>query len=411
MAAAADGRGSVTGVWAPARGVLAAAVALAGLLSGPAPAAGLPGTPTPAAVPQVGCPGTEAPPPPAAVEEAGPPVPPLPWPAQTVGGTALGTCGTVGPATPPGVDAVSYVVADLDSGAVLAARAPHARERPASTLKVLLSLVVAARLNPDAVVEGQASDLRVDGSRAGIGPGGRYTVRQLMAGLLLNSGNDTAEALARALGGDAATLAAMTATARADGALDTRPATPSGLDGPGMASSAYDLALLFRLALRQPLFASTLATRTLPFPGYDGRPGFTMGSTEQFAPRYPGSIGSKSGFTDAARHTLIAAAQRDGRRLVVVLMRGEQRPVPMWRQAASLLDQAFASATAAPVGTLVEQAPATPTPGPTPAPDPTAAPPTTGTATGPLLAAAGAALLVAAALAVTAALRRRRPDR
>ena len=67
----------------------------------------------------------------------------------------------------------------------------------------------------------------MDGSKAGIGPGGQYTVRQLMAGLLLRSGNDAAEALARALGGDAATVAAMTAMAEQHGALDTRPATPS----------------------------------------------------------------------------------------------------------------------------------------------------------------------------------------
>ena len=150
---------------------------------------------------------------------------------------------------------------------MLAARAPHARERPASTLKILTSLVVVDRLSPDTVVEGTAADLRVDGSKAGIGPGGHYTVRQLMAALLLSSGNDAAEALARALGGDAATVAAMTAKAQQYGALDTRPATPSGLDGPGMASSAYDLAVLFRIAMTKPLFASTIATRMVPFPG------------------------------------------------------------------------------------------------------------------------------------------------
>jgi len=64
------------------------------------------------------------------------------------------------------------------------------------------------------VIEGTAADLRVDGSKAGIGPGGRYTVRQLMAALLLSSGNDAAEAFPRALGGDAATITAMTATAQ-----------------------------------------------------------------------------------------------------------------------------------------------------------------------------------------------------
>lgn len=356
---------------------------------------------------RTGCAGQQAPPPPAAVEEVGPIPAPLPWPAEPVGGAQMGSCGVVGPAEPAGIDAVSYVVADLDSGAIVAARDPHARERPASTLKILLTLVVLDRLDPDTVVDGEASDQDVDGSKAGIGPGGHYTVRQLLEGLLLNSGNDTAEALARTLGGDAATLADMSAYARAHGALDTRPATPSGLDGPGMAASAYDLALLFRLALRDPLFATTVGLRTVPFPGYGDKPGFTLGTTEQFVVRYPGSIASKSGFTDAARHTLIAAAERGGRRLVAVLMRGEQHPVPMWRQAAALLDDAFARPGGASVGTLVDASPA-------PAPDQAgAAQPSTGsTPSGPGPVPVQVPLVVAGAVLVAdvaaLAVRRRR---
>jgi D-alanyl-D-alanine carboxypeptidase (penicillin-binding protein 5/6) len=128
-----------------------------------------------------------------------------------VGGAALGACGDVlgpgDPALPPEVTAAGFVLADLDTGAVLAARAPHARQRPASTLKVLTAMVAIDRLDPDAQVAGAPEDLSIDGSRAGIGPGGTYTVRQLLTGLLLNSGNDTAQALARAMGGDAPLMA------------------------------------------------------------------------------------------------------------------------------------------------------------------------------------------------------------
>jgi D-alanyl-D-alanine carboxypeptidase (penicillin-binding protein 5/6) len=315
-----------------------------------------------------GCPGQQAPPPPAAREETSTPAP-LPWPAEPVGGAALGACGDVGPAAQKTVTSASYVLADLDTGTVLAARAPHARERPASTLKILTSLVVVDQLKPDAVVEGTPADLRVDGSKAGIGPGGNYTVRQLMAGLLLSSGNDTAEALARALGGDAATLAAMSAMAQRHGAMDTRPATPSGLDGPGMSSSAYDLAVLFRAALTKPLFADTIETRMVAFPGYGDKPGFMLGNNDRFVPSYLGAIAAKSGFTDAARHTLVATAQRGNRRLIVALMRGEQHPVSMDAQAAALLDMGFAlPTTTAAVGTLVDAPPATATPAPAPAP-------------------------------------------
>jgi serine-type D-Ala-D-Ala carboxypeptidase (penicillin-binding protein 5/6) len=343
---------------APAAAVLAVLLAVLPLLVG-APAASA----TPA------CAGADVPPPPAAVEEAAPGAvtpPPLPWPVPPIGGAALGGCGDVtsagAPPLPPELTAAGFVLADLDSGAVLAARAPHARQRPASTLKVLTALVAVDRLDPDATVAGAPEDLSIDGSRAGIGPGGTYTVRQLLAGLLLNSGNDTAQALARAMGGDAATTAAMTATARRLGAFDTRPATPSGLDGPGMSASAYDLALLFRDALRKPLFAETIALQNIQFPGYGDRPGFVLSNVNPLLSRYPGTLGSKTGFTDAARHTIVGAAERGGRRLVVSVVRAENTPVVNWRQAAALLDWGFALPPGtAPVGTLVDAAPPPPT--------------------------------------------------
>ncbi|HEX8518565.1 MAG TPA: D-alanyl-D-alanine carboxypeptidase [Pseudonocardia sp.] len=396
---------------------------VAALLPATAPAAAA--TPAP-----VACPGADVPPPPAAPEEtAAPAPPPLPRPAAPVGGPALGACGDVlppgAPPPPPQVTAAGFVLADLDSGAVLAARAPHARQRPASTLKVLTALVAIDRLDPDATVAGAPEDLSIDGSRAGIGPGGTYTVRQLLAGMLLNSGNDTAQALARAMGGDAATVAAMADTARRLGALDTRPATPSGLDGPGMASSAYDLAALFRDALREPLFAETIALRQIPFPGYGDRPGFTLSNENRVLARYPGAIGSKTGFTDAARHTIVAAAERGGRRLVVAVVRTENRPVVSWQQATALLDYGFAlPAGTAPVGTLVDEAPAAPPPtaagpsgaaGPADAAGPAnataAAGPAAGSAAGPPAALLGGAATLAVAVAVLLGLawRRRAP--
>ena len=370
--------------------------------------------PPPAAAPA--CPDQFAPPPPPATAELNAPAPPpLPVPEVPVGGAALG-CGEVtatGAPLPP-VGAASFVVADLDSGAILAARAPHARHRPASTLKVLTALVAVRDLDPDAVVDGTTEDPLIDGSKAGIGPGGRYTVRQLLAGLLLNSGNDTAAALARANGGDAAMLARMSELARELGALDTRPATPSGLDGPGTASSAYDLALLYRVAMREPLFAETIATRSVPFPGYDAEhPGFELSNSSRLLAGYPGSLGSKSGFTEAARHTLVGAAERDGRRLVVALMRGEQRPERMHRQAAALLDWGFAQpAAATQVGVLVDRASPPPTPAPAPAPSAAAALPGEGGGDGLPLAIVGVGVAAGGA-AVTAAVatQRRRSSR
>ncbi|MGQ0480658.1 MAG: serine hydrolase [Pseudonocardia sp.] len=355
----------------------------------PPPGAGATASPNTGASPASGpaspgataTPGTIAPPTPAGacVPRTSPPPPvdtsevprpgqrtpgPLPVPARPVGGPLLGGCTDVlppGAPTPPSVTAASWVLADLDTGAVLAARDPHGRHRPASTLKVLTALVALRRLALDTVVEGTQQDADMHGSRVGIGPGGRYTVRQLLTGLIMNSGNDAANALSRQLGGVPATLAAMSATAGELGALDTRPATPSGLDGPGMSTSAYDLALIYRVAMREPAFAEINRTRLFAWPGFGSNPGFDVSTDNRLLASYPGAIGGKTGFTDDARHTLIAAAERGGRRLAVVLLRGEQRPIPIYQQAARLLDYGFALRPGTePVGMLVDSRPADP---------------------------------------------------
>jgi serine-type D-Ala-D-Ala carboxypeptidase (penicillin-binding protein 5/6) len=322
----------------------------------------------PACSPQI------APPPPVDSSEAPAPgtlaPPPLAVPDPPVGGPRMGECGLVlpagAPAPPTGISSMSWLIADADSGAVLAARDPHARNRPASTLKLLIALLVADQLPPDRVVVATEADADEDGSRVGVGPGGRYTVRQLLTGLLLASGNDAAHALAVQLGGVTQTLEQMNELAARLGARDTRAATPSGLDGVGMSASAYDLALAFRQVLRRPLLAELLGTQQTDFPGYGNRPGFVVSNDNKLLRTYPGALGGKTGFTDDARHTQLDAAQRGGRRLMVVLMRGEQRPVSMSEQAARLLDYGFALPPGSSVGRLVDQAEAPQTAGAAP---------------------------------------------
>ena len=322
------------------------------------------------AVAQAACPPQLAPPPPVDASEVPKPgtvaPPPMSMPDSPVGGARMGECGLVlpqgAPDPPAGINAMSWVIADADSGEVLAAKDPHARNRPASTLKLLTALLAVDQLPLDRVVVGTQVDADQDGSRVGIGPGGHYTVRQLLTGLLLVSGNDAAHALAEQLGGVAATVTQMNTLAAKLGALDTRAATPSGLDGPGMSASAYDLALAFRQVLNRPLLVELLGTREASFPGYGNRPGFVVSNDNKLLRSYPGALGGKTGFTDDARHTQLDAAQRDGRRLMVVLMRGEQRPVSMSEQAARLLNYGFALPAGHPVGNLVEGplSPATP---------------------------------------------------
>ncbi|GAA1455785.1 D-alanyl-D-alanine carboxypeptidase family protein [Williamsia maris] len=293
---------------------------------------------------------------------------PLPVPDPTVGGERLSACGVVTAgspnAIPRGITSAGWLVADAGSGAVLAAKDPHGRYRPASTIKTLLALVALDELDLDKVVIGTREDYGMEGDSAGIGPGGTYTVRQLLQGLLMVSGNDCANALARELGGYDVAVGKMNEMAHDLGAEDTRAASPSGLDAPGMSTSPYDLALVFRAALKNSTFRELVSNVSAPFPGYPkladvpgdkDHPGYLMQTQNRLLlDQYPGTIGGKTGYTDDARKTFVGAVERDGRSLIVVQMYGlNEAGDSYWDQAKALLDLGFATGAQASVGTLV----------------------------------------------------------
>jgi D-alanyl-D-alanine carboxypeptidase (penicillin-binding protein 5/6) len=310
---------------------------------------------------------TSPPPPVDTSEQVAPgatPPKPLAVPENPVGGERLGECGVVLPANaqalPDDITAESWLLADLDSGSVLAAYDPHGRQRPASVIKVLLATVVAKELPMNATVVANQEDLDQECTCVGLRDGGEYTVDQLLHALVMASGNDVAHALARRLGGLPSALRKMNALAAELGALDTRAITPSGLDGPGTSTSAYDVALIFRAAMKYQDFAAAIATPKLDFPAASGKGTQTVLNDNRLLGNYEGALGGKTGFTDDAQHTYVGSAQRDGRRLVVALLRGQQQPQRITDQAAALLDYGFAmlpAVTSNPVGKLVEGAP------------------------------------------------------
>ena len=175
----------------------------------------------------------------------------------------------VGSVPIPDGPAQTWLVADLDSGQVLAARDENVRHPPASTIKVLLALVALDELNLDSTVVADAADSHVECNCVGVKAGRTYTARQLLDGLLLVSGNDAANTLAHMLGGPEATVAKMDAKAASLGAVNTHASTPSGLDGPGGSgwSTAHDLAVIFRAAMANPVFAQITAEPSATFPG------------------------------------------------------------------------------------------------------------------------------------------------
>ena len=294
------------------------------------------------------------------VPTAGDPPQPLPVPASPVGGNALSGCGVIvaagSPPVPDDVSAEAWLVADLDTGDVIAARDPHGRHRPASIIKVLTAMQAINELPLNRVIEGTQDDANAEGTKVGVQPGGHYTVNDLLHGLLMHSGNDTAHALAAAMGGMDPTLGKINTLAGKLGGHDTRAATPSGLDGPGMSTSAYDIGLFYRYAFNNPTFAGIVRTREYGFPDFAGNP-YPVENDVKLLYNYPGALGGKTGYTDDAGQTFVGAAERDGRRLVAVLLRGTRQPIAPWEQAARLLDYGFATAPGTRIGTLVDPDP------------------------------------------------------
>ena len=315
--------------------------------------------------------------------------PPTPFPAPSVaaanvvGGPELAAAGVIVdkpdsvPAPPEGTE-VSYLIADMDTGQVLAAKNPHAWLLPASTLKTLTSLVVMPAVPATTSLVATDDEVNADGTRVGMVSGATYTVDDLFHGLVLMSGNDTAYALADAYGGRDKTIAAMNAKAAQLGAWDTVAVDPSGLDAPGQHSSAYDLALLGRAVMQLPAYRQVAATKTYTFPGGTDRSGkasaaFEIQNHNQLLENYAGTFGIKNGYTTGARNTFVGAVTRGGRTLLITQMGATVTPT--WQRQAALLDWAFANAAQLrPVGALVAPGAAQP-----PELGGTAAPTTAGT--------------------------------
>ncbi|GAA3135973.1 hypothetical protein GCM10010466_28430 [Planomonospora alba] len=307
---------------------------------------------------------------PTAAPTAPAPVPTQAAPArEPVGGPLLGGRGIIVPAgvkAPPRTAAKSYVIADADTGEVLAAKNPHGRYLPASTLKALTALTLIPKLDKTKKVRPSRNAVNVEGSAVGLVTKPLYTVEDLFKALLLVSGNDAALALAEANGGLEKTLADMNAEARRLQAFDTVAKTPNGLDKPGQSSSAYDLALIARAGLADPDFRRYVSLKTDKFPAPKGY--YEIGNHNKLLWRYKGMIGVKNGWTSKALASFVGAAKRNGHTVIVAIMRHDGY---MWEDIADLLDWGFAArGKVAPVGHLVD-------PVPEPAPDPAvhAAPP------------------------------------
>lgn len=277
-------------------------------------------------------------------------------PHTTVGGDQLASRATIvsaGAPALPATTAAGWLVADLDTGDVLAAKDPHGRYAPASTLKTLTAETLIPKLDRRTLVTPTWDDVNVDGSKVGLVTSVRYPVDELFRSMLVVSGNDSALALATANGGLAKTVAEMNAEAHRLQADDTHAVNDNGLDARGQTSSAYDLALIARAGMQLPDFRDYVATKRAHIRGAKPGTAIAISSHDKLLWNYDGAIGIKNGFTVAARATFVGAATRGGHTLVVTLMRTNPR---YWPEAAALLDWGFKATSqgVTPVGRLVD---------------------------------------------------------
>ena len=243
---------------------------------------------------------------------------------------------------PPAVTARYVAIVDEASGQVLHGQDPHARSGPASTTKIATALVTleqwgADRLDEQVPISVDGAAMAARGSTVmGLQPGDELTMRTLLYGLMLPSGNDAAEQLALTVGGERQQFVDwMNAKVASLGLGDTHFVNPHGLDNWLHYSSAYDLVMLARQGMlrRDSTFRDLAGAQT-----YKGE-GYTFTNLNRLLPIYPGADGVKIGYTPKAGKTMVASATRDGHRVYVGLLRSDDLP----GDSVALLDWAWST--------------------------------------------------------------------
>lgn len=236
----------------------------------------------------------------------------------------------------PSISSMSAVVYEPQSGFVLYEKDGTTSRPMASTTKLMTALLAVENLDPNRTVTVPTGALPVEGTQIGLRAGDRVTVRDLLAGLLLASGNDTANALALLMDKSFSAFAErMNRRALELGLTDSTFVTPSGLDKDGHGASARDMALVGAAVLRHPLLAELCASKTASIT-LDGTT-ITVQNHNKLLWKYDGTVGLKTGFTKKSGRCLVSAAQKNGVTLIIATLNGGD----YWNDHIALYEYAF----------------------------------------------------------------------
>ncbi len=244
------------------------------------------------------------------------------------------------------ITSTHYIVVDADTGEIFAQRRAQESVPMASLTKVFTAIEAIETAPPGFEITTTADDLvDAEATTMGFGPGETFTVDELIYGMMLPSGNDAAQAIARALGGPPGTaaeeavagfIARLNERIRNMGLTETNLINPDGWGVPDHRSSAHDLAAFTMYALRYPRFVEAISTET--YQAGDGA--YLLTNTNKLLGSYDGLIGGKTGYDDDAGWCLIEVAERDGSTMIAVTLDGVA-PDDWYDDNRVLLDYAF----------------------------------------------------------------------
>ena len=238
---------------------------------------------------------------------------------------------------PATTSAASAYVFDAGSGRVFYEKNAEDPRPMASTTKIATAITVIDNCKDlDAIVKVDKRAVGIEGTSIYLRTGEELTVRELLYGLMLRSGNDAAVALALYTAGsveDFATL--MNETAKKAGAEHTHFANPHGLDDPDHFTTAKDLAKITAYALKNEDFAQIVSTKNIKISGVEGTR--FLANKNRLLSSFEGCIGVKTGYTSKAGRCLVSAAERDGLRVVCVVLNCG----PMFEESANMLSEVY----------------------------------------------------------------------
>lgn len=234
--------------------------------------------------------------------------------------------------SPPSVNAEGFVLLDGTTGQILYSNNPDKQFEPASTTKVMTALLVLENAELDEKVTIGKKPPFAEGSSIGLKEGEIFTVEELLLGLLLESGNDCAEALAEHISGSSEKFAElMTKRALELGANNTTFKNPSGLHESGHLTTPHDLSLIMSEAIKKPDFLriSQILTKKLSASNLDGAERYVnngnliLNKNSKYHYKY--AISAKKGYTPEAKFTNVAAAKKDGQTLIAAILRDDNQ--------------------------------------------------------------------------------------